>query len=435
MFPAKRVTSAKEPSRPSRHASAVQYPVPSIIVNGHSYPEERPFGTVGPEHRTVYEALDETGYGIMHVGVQHCKTNPPLNERVPGAYIAGGPEWGEYIKDRGVNVEMPEVKESSVPNIEWAGGRPVLARRPQARKFRFPQPAEDFMDVFWSRLAAERIADLDVSRPQYIEALFWAPHPPLYLPEPYYSMYPPEKIELPETVGRWYDGQPASLLVQSCGQMGLGRTREEYREGWSAYLGLVTMVDDCIGKVVRALKDKGVWDDALVVFTQDHGDLMGCHHLTQKHCFYEEAAHLPLLVKPPGGGTGHRSHLASAIDYCPTICDYAGAELPAGVQGRSWRPAIESPGAPWRDRIFMEYNGDQGRNIPMRGTVAEVDGRTWKYIYTEGDVDELYDLTADPQEKESLVDSEEHQSLRKQLRASVAEWLRETDDFVEIPEL
>jgi len=77
------------------------------------------------------------------------------------------------------------------------------------------------------------------------------------VPEPYYSMYPPEQIELPRTVGRWRPGRPASLLIQSCGQMGAGRTRQEYREGWSAYLGLVTMVDECIGRVIAALEQEG----------------------------------------------------------------------------------------------------------------------------------------------------------------------------------
>jgi len=403
------------------------------IVNGRVYEPERPYGTAGAEHRTVYEALDQAGYGITHVGVQHCFTDPPLEERVPNAYL-GGKEYGEYAESRSLR-HNPKAAEERVPNLEWCEGRPVAAWRPQARRILYPHPAEDFMDVFWSRLAAERIAELDTSRPQYIEALFWAPHPPLEVPEPYYSMYPPESIELPETVGRWYEGQPGSLLMQSCGQMGLGRTREEYREGWSAYLGLVTMVDDCLGRVIEALKKKGIWDEALVVFTQDHGDLMGCHHLTQKQCCYEEAAHLPLLVKPPGGGTGRRGQLTSAIDFCPTVCDYAGAPAPAGVQGASWRSIIEASDAPWRNATFMEYNGDQGRNNwPMRSVVADIEGERWKYIYTQGDVDELYNMTADPQEMTSLSTVPEHQEPRGTLRSQLTAWMRETNDLLELKE-
>jgi choline-sulfatase len=108
-------------------------------------------------------------------------------------------------------------------------------------------------------------------------------------------MYPPEDIEMPETVGRWCEGQPPSLLVQSCGQMGLGQLREEYREGWSAYFGMVTMIDNCVGRIINALKEKDIYDNALIIFSSDHGELLGCHHLMQKHCCYEEASHHPAV--------------------------------------------------------------------------------------------------------------------------------------------
>lgn len=402
------------------------------IVNGHGF---RPGGTVGAGHGTLYEALDEAGYGITQMGVQHLQTEPRLERRVPNARILGGMGYGEYAKKRNIG-NSPDVRAQAVPNVEFRDGRPVVVHRPQARKTLFPHPAEDYLDVYWSRRMAEEIARLDAARPQYIEALFWAPHPPLEVPEPYHGMYPEEEIELPETVGRWQPGQPATLLFQSCGMMGLGRTREEYREGWSAYMGLVTMVDDCIGRVTGALKDRGIWDDALVIFVQDHGDLMGCHHLTQKHCFYEEAAHLPLLVKPPKSApapAGRRPQLVSAVDYCPTISDYAGAAVPEGAQGLSFRPVIEDARAEWRDAVFMEYSGDQGANdMPMRAIVADVEGTVWKYIYTQDDIDELYNVTADPLEKVSLVRSPEHEGIRRELRRRLGAWMRETGDFVEM---
>ncbi|MHC4198491.1 MAG: sulfatase family protein [Planctomycetota bacterium] len=402
------------------------------IVNGHGH---RRGGTVGAEHGTLYEALDKCGYGITQMGVQHLQTEPKIEHRVPNARILARMGYNEYTKKRSIG-HSPDVRSQAVPNVEFTDGRPVVAHRPQARKILFPHPADDYLDVYWSRRMAEEIAGLDTARPQYIETPFCAPHPPLEVPEPYHGMYPEEGIELPETVGRWQPGQPATLLFQSCGMMGLGRTREEYREGWSAYMGLVTMVDDCIGRVIGALKDRGIWDEALVIFVQDHGDLMGCHHLTQKHCFYEEAAHLPLLVKPPvsaGVAAGRRARLVSAIDYCQTICDYAGATPPEGVQGLSWRPVIEDTGTEWRDAVFMEYSGDQGQNdMPMRGIVADVEGTVWKYIYTHNDIDELYNVASDPMEKESLARSPDHQPLRRDLRRRLAEWMRETGDFVDM---
>jgi len=402
------------------------------IVNGHG---RRSGGVVGAEHRTLHEALDGAGYGITQMGVHHLQTQPRIEHRVPGGRFLASMGYEQHCRDEGVGLGRA-VWEMHVPNVEFSDGRPVVCMRPQSRKALFPHPASDYKDVFWSHRMAEEIGRLDPDRAQYIEALFWAPHPPLSVPEPYFSMYPEKQIDLPETVGRWYPGQPATLLWQSCGMMGLGRNRSEYREAWSAYMGLTTMVDECIGRVVAALKARGIWDEAWVVFTQDHGDNLGCHHLTQKHCFFEEAAHVPLLVKPPAGmalPAGRRSQLLNAIDYCPTVCDIAGAQPPEGVQGSSWLPVLLSPDAPWADCTFMEYNGDQGRNnMPMRSVVADVDGCTWKYNWTRGDVDELYNLARDPMETDSLVGRPEHQHTRRRLRRRLATWMKETGDIVEM---
>jgi arylsulfatase A-like enzyme len=402
------------------------------IVNGHGF---RPGGIVGAEHGTLYEALDKAGYGITQMGVHHLQSEPRIEERVPNGRFLAGMGYVEHCRRNNIGFG-PEVEASMVPNVEFSDGKPVSCWRPQSRKSLFPHPAEEYKDVFWSHRMAGEIAGLDTGRPQYIEALFWAPHPPLSVPEPYYSMYPEDQIELPETVGRWYPGQPATLLWQSCGMMGLGRTREEYREAWSAHLGLTTMVDECIGRVIGTLRERGIWDDAWVIFTQDHGDLVGCHHLTGKHCFFEEAAHIPLLVKPPRGVgvlMDRRSHLISGADYCSTVCDIAAAEPPEGIEGRSWLPVLNDPNVGWRDAVFMEYNGDQGQHdMPMRSIVADVDGIAWKYNWTKSDVDELYNITFDPMEKDSLVGHSEYQGLRRELRERLVAWMEETGDIVQI---
>lgn len=405
--------------------------VHGAIVNG-----EAGHAHAGPAHRTLYEMLAEAGYGITHTGVNHCRVEPRIQERVPAAAFDGpGDSWSAYARERGIepsNHRVPEVLPLRIPVLAGDGEQPLVRQFHLPRGVRYERPADDFMDLFWSRRAVAKIEALDPGRPQYFEALFWAPHPPLVVPEPYFSMYPPEDIELPPTVGRWCDGQPPSLLRQTCGQLGHTLTREEYRGSWSAYFGLVTMVDECIGRVVQALKARGIWDDALVVFTQDHGEMLGCHHLFQKHCCYEEAAHIPLLVKPPGGGTGRRAQLASAVDYCPTICAYAGIEPPRDIAGRSLRPAVEDAGAPGRDATFVQYNGDITRSTPMRAIVAEAGGRRMKYIYTQGDIDELYDLGDDPMEMTSLAREPEWQPVLRELRRRLAQWMRDTGDFIAI---
>jgi len=407
-----------------------------VIVNGGGLEKELPFATLGPEHRTVYEALDAAGYSISHVGIHHCKSDPPVQERVPNARFNPGCTWTEHMAAKGVDSQSlykGSVQETLRPTPNYHDGR-VMVKHFSAPKAiaRFPYPADDYMDGLWANQAAELIGELDPGPPQFVEVLFWAPHPPLIVPDPYWGMYPPENIELPETVGKWYDGQPGSLLLQTCGAMGAQLSREEWRPTWSAYLGLVTMVDGCIGKVIQALKARGIWDDALVVFTQDHGDNLGCHALTQKHCAYEEASHIPLLIKPPGGGNGRREQFVGHVDFADTVCDFAGAARLPGSQGRSLRPVMDDPATGWRDALFIEYNGDHGRSTPIRAIVADTAGSTYKYIYNHEDVEELYDLQADPLETVSLVTSTEHASVRRDLRGRLADWMSETGDFLEI---
>ena len=212
-------------------------------------------------------------------------------------------------------------------------------------------------------------------------------------------------------------------------------SREQWRPVWSAYLGLVTMVDDCVGIVIDALKDRGLWDDALVIFMQDHGENLGCHSLFQKHCAYEESCRIPMLMKPPRGGfisIGRRHELVGHVDYADTICDYGDLDRLPGSQGRSMRPLIEGATIDWRDTTFIEYNGDHGRNTPIRAVVADVDGATFKYIYNHGDKDELYHLEADPMETTSLTGSEDHSAIKAKLRERLGAWMRETGDFVEM---
>ncbi|MBI4025348.1 MAG: hypothetical protein HY360_10245 [Verrucomicrobia bacterium] len=93
---------------------------------------------------------------------------------------------------------------------------------------------------------------------------------------------------------------------------------------------------------------------------------------------------------------------------------------------------IENPGAFWRSEQFIEYHGNHGRGTPIRTVVADADGGHFKYIHNFGDKDELYDLLADPQEKYSLVGSNQHQVIRSDLRGRLAQWMRKTGDHLQI---
>jgi choline-sulfatase len=171
-----------------------------------------------------------------------------------------------------------------------------------------------------------------------------------------------------------------------------------------------------------------VWEDALVIFTMDHGDHLGAHCLCGKNTMYEESARVPLMIKPPGGGKGRRKQIANHVDLAATICQYAGVEPPPGHQGRSLKAAVEDAGAAWPDATFADYHGGQGRAYPTRAIFTS----QYKYIYHFCGPDELYDVVADPLETRSLATVPAYQSIKEELRARLAKWMRETGDILDM---
>jgi arylsulfatase A-like enzyme len=396
------------------------------VVNGWT-PVEEPYAQLRPEIPTLYEHLAAHGQGITHVGIDHCRSIPPIRERVPQMNYVSNGDYRDYMKEQGL--ELPDTRWTKAPSTDFDEGKPIMFAYTTSRTGVWPHDAEHFMDFFFAREAERVIAELDPDTPQFIETLLWAPHVPLVAPEPYFSMFKPDDITLPETCGVWCDGQAPTLLESLPGQFGSARLREEWREPWAVYLGLCKLVDDAIGRVTAALKARGIWDDALVIFALDHGDMMGSHALFQKMCMYEEAAHIPLMIKPPGGRALQRAGgLASIVDVGPTICDYLGIDPMANGDGVSLRPMLEGREAEVRDEVFIEYNGNSGRGFESRALVRG----DWKYIVVHNDRDELYNLADDPAETRNLAADAAHSEVRSGLRNRLAAFMRETGDRIEL---
>ena len=237
------------------------------------------FRTIGPEHRTVYEQLVENGYRLTLTGRQHVFTIPPLEERMPSADINRDVNWEEHLRARGF--APPRCDDERVPRPEYRNGRADIrfTTRPGfVRRTEFD--AEHFLDVFWANRMVEKIKAANPASPHAWFFFAWAPHPPFFVPDPYFSMYDPGNIELPENVGRWYQGQPPHLL-HGTGAYGCTMLRDEWRPTWAAYFGLVTMVDQAIGRVIASLRRQGFWEDALVIFVQDTASALALTHSTR----------------------------------------------------------------------------------------------------------------------------------------------------------
>ncbi len=195
---------------------------------------------------------------------------------------------------------------------------------------------------------------------------------------------------------------PGGFLHRAAPKSERRYNRDDWREPWRVYLGLVALLDHCVGKLVAKLKGEGLYDDAVIVFTADHGEMLGSHQLWQKMCNYEESTRVPLSIKLPSGAnavttvTGNVSHL----DVLPTLCDLLDLPRPDTLSGISLLPAMASGTAPDRD-IFVHFDGNGACGNFSRCVVRGRD-KLIVDVFKDEVFLELYDLEADHQETNNL---------------------------------
>lgn len=208
----------------------------------------------------------------------------------------------------------------------------------------------------------------------------------------------------------------------------------DFEEFFHRYTETLMGIDESIGAVLQFLEDNDLADDTLVIYMGDNGFSFGEHGLIDKRHFYEESAKVPLLVRWPQkleGGAAIDA-LVQNIDIAPTILEAAGLQTPNHMQGNSFVPLMSRNEVPWRDRIFYEYYWEM--DFPQTPTMFGVRTERYKYIRYHGiwDTNEFYDLQADPNETQNLIDVPEHQDRITQLANEVYQWL-ETTGGMQIP--
>jgi arylsulfatase A-like enzyme len=205
-------------------------------------------------------------------------------------------------------------------------------------------------------------------------------------------------------------------------------TPEQWRRYRWGYYRLVEKVDAQIGQILNVLDETGLAENTVVIFTSDHGDAAGSHHLAQKSFLYQEQTNVPFIVRVPGGPAGRvddRHLISNGLDLYATICDLAGVDLPLGIEGRSVLPLLDAPDAPWTDHLVAETHW-RGNNCDGR----MVRTAQFKYVaYSWGAYREaLYDLKNDPGEMVNLAVRSTYAVVLQQHRDLLRAWCARTSD-------
>ena len=199
-------------------------------------------------------------------------------------------------------------------------------------------------------------------------------------------------------------------------------TELQWRQYLFVYYRLVESSDRLIGQVLDALNQAGLSSNTVVVFTSDHGEMMGSHGLIHKQKLYDESVAVPLIVALPAGVPGvDKQHLVSGLDLMPTFLDYAGIAAPASLEGRSLRPLVEGKTVRWREFVVSETFGPEARMIRT--------GR-YKYIsFAQGENSEqFFDMEKDSGEMKNLIDNPALAGEVARHRLLLQEWMQTTTD-------
>ncbi|MBM4016843.1 MAG: DUF4976 domain-containing protein [Planctomycetes bacterium] len=271
-------------------------------------------------------------------------------------------------------------------------------------------------------------------KPFFLLAGYLTPHFPLTVPEEYWNPYK-GRIPMPELPPGHVDSQPLNYHHLRRGFGVVETDPSLVRIGRELYYGLTTWLDNQLGLVLKALKDSALDENTVVIYTTDHGENTGEHHLWWKNCMYDTAARVPLIASWPERWKGGQRRAAACahVDLVRTVAELGGAAVPADWNGTSLCAWLDDPKAAWKDLAVSQYyahNIASGYAMIRRGQ--------YKYVYhTPPDEQhpaqrELYDLAADPKEFTNLAARPEHKARIDELHAALLKELGEHPDETEL---
>ncbi|HXZ16795.1 MAG TPA: choline-sulfatase, partial [Roseiarcus sp.] len=279
----------------------------------------------------------------------------------------------------------------------------------------------DFDDevAFASERAIYDIARTAKRRPFLLVSSFTHPHDPFAVPRRYWDLYRDEDIPAPSPPVLPEALDPHSRRLRHVSAMDAEPvTQAQVRTARRAYLGAIAYVDDQLGRLMAALRSSGLAENTIVILTSDHGEMLGERGLWYKMSFFEGSARVPLVVASPGRFAPRRvAASVSLLDLLPTLVDFAGgppeASAAVPVDGRSL--ASHLAGRRGHDEAVGEYLAE--------GAVAPIvmirRGRL-KFIHSPADPDQLYDLAADPGERDNLAARSAHAATVAAFRDEVS---------------
>jgi arylsulfatase A-like enzyme len=380
--------------------------------------------------RSWIEFLNDAGYHCTNVGKMHTwpfETELGFDERYvvenKDRYLEGRyyfDEWDKALRFRGLVKQQRELYRKRADYRERLGA------------FEWELPEDAHPDMFVGDLATWWIESFPKTEPLFLQIGFPGPHPP-YDPIPRYAEpYLKKDLPLLEVTEEELENQPPPLkelrrhnneIDHDSVVLELNPTHQQRHRQRAYYLANVTMIDEKVGQILAALERNGYLENAVVIFTSDHGDCLTDHGHSQKWTMYDHVTRVPLVVWSPQRFPGGRTveALCQQMDLGPTILELAQAPVPPTLEAISLLDPFY--GADWlgRNHVFAE----QAKDGILTGCefMTMVRSHTWKLVhFLDEPYGQLFDLRRDPNEVNNLWSDPAAAEMKQELLAVLREW-------------
>ena len=365
--------------------------------------------------RGYMEGAAYVGYGSLPTDLGYAGDDFPGHGNGGWDY----PQFRDYLKEKGLTLEIVNQGPDRRPGDHSYMGEVV-------------SPLESTIEYYLTDRAIKLTDQMvEQGKPFFMNLNFWGPHEPFFAPTEFLDVYRDVELTPWASFGEEADRMPRIYEM-------LRRPEADwtfFQETLRHYYACISHIDAQIGRYLAYLKEKHLYEDTVILFAADHGDNQGCHGKLENKSYgmYDDTAKIPLMIKPAGTGYSgyHQSALVGTCDLYATILSQAGfvpePEDSHGFgDGRDLSGFIEHPGQPWSDEIVTEGMGA----LEVIATQRMYRKGKYKYVFTGGDMDQLFDLEADPDEMHNLAGQASCETLLGELKNSFADWMKQHKDPV-----
>ena len=406
-------------------------------------------------HRNLATELRAVGYDPALIGYTTTAPDPtttPPNDprfswlgdimegfRPVGAFEPEKEAYFGWVASKGY--ELPENRDDI-----WLPEGEDTVPGATAKPARIPAELSD--TAFFTDCALRYLKGVSADRPFFLHLGYWRPHPPFIASAPYHTMYRPDQMAAPiraSSVEKEAEQHPlldfylrktanASFFQGAEGHVA-GLTEDEIKQMRATYFGMMSEIDDGLGKVFAELDAQGKWDDTLIIFTSDHGEQLGDHHLLGKIGYFDESFRIPLIVKDPRrkdrAGEIDASFTES-VDVMPTIIDWLDGTVPHTCDGHSLLAILDgNKPADWRQELHYEYDYRDvhysrpeaflGVGMDEAG-LCVVQDDDYKYVHFTALPPLFFDLKKDPHQFDNVAENPAYDALVKIYAQKMLSW-------------